>query len=156
MIVHLNQIPPEGLRIEGEDPPEILGAGDLRDLGMRPLGPVAYALDVGVSGEGIFATGHLSVPIEMECVRCLGTFRREIRVDRFALQTELTGAEAVDLTPFVREDIFLALPPHPHCDWDGKTECPGLRREPGDEGESPGEKPAVWDALDHLKLGEKE
>ncbi len=35
-------------------------------------------------------------------------------------QIDRTGPELVDLTPAIREDILLALPPYPRCDWDGK------------------------------------
>jgi uncharacterized protein len=152
MIVHINQIPVEGLHLEGEEPAKLL---ELAEPGMRPVGPVGYSLDVGLSGTGLFATGRLWVPMEMDCVRCLRTFQREIRVDPFAFQMELPGPETVDLTPFVREDMVLALPPHPHCDWDGKNVCPGVRLEAaGDEG--PEVRPGTWDALDQLKLEENE
>jgi uncharacterized metal-binding protein YceD (DUF177 family) len=60
--------------------------------------------------------------------------------------------DVVDLTPYVREDIFLAFPQHPLCD----PECRGLVSEPptGVESRS-GVGPSMasaWAALDKLKL----
>src|SRR2546423_9102190 len=49
-------------------------------------------------------------------------FRSEIKVPAFALHTELHGPENIDITPFLREDILLNLPPYPHCDRDGRSE----------------------------------
>jgi len=51
-----------------------------------------------------------------------------VRVEDFATQIELNGRETVDLTDAVREDILLALPPYPHCDWNGQNVCKGAVR----------------------------
>ena len=67
----------------------------------------------------------------MRCVRCLESFPFDIEVKDFAVHTELTGPEVVDLTPFMREDILLNLPPYPHCDREGGRVCPapeGLKK----------------------------
>ncbi len=153
MKIHLRQIPVQGLHVEGEEPGDIL---ELQDEGVRKVGPVHYDLDVGLSEGGLFATGQLSVDLELECVTCLETFPYTIEVNDFALQTELTGAELVDLTPQVREDILLALPPHPHCDWGGGKVCTGVRNATIRSEESPsapateGGKPNPWTKLDRL------
>jgi uncharacterized metal-binding protein YceD (DUF177 family) len=155
MKVHLNQIPVEGLHIEGEDPAKIL---DLQEPKARPfiqpLSGVRYALDVGLSDGGLFATGEVGVDLELECVSCLTHFRYPLRVPEFACQVELTGAETVDLTEPVREDILLALPPHPHCDWTGESVCPGVEyRSKTEAADAPlAGNPDAWGALDQLKL----
>jgi uncharacterized protein len=146
MKVHLNQIPPEGLHLEGEE------TGDILDLGqenIRSVSPLRYCLDVGLSNGGLFATGSLSIDLEMECVKCLQRFVYSLKVDSFAIQTELTGAELVDLTPLIREDIVLALPAHPHCDWDEKNVCRGAYEL--EKYASPEQAPNAWEALDQLK-----
>ena len=120
MKVHLNQIPNEGLHVEGTADSRIL---DLRENGIRPTSDVHYSLDVGISDGGLFATGVVGVELELECVSCLEPFRYALEVPDFACQIELTGSQTVDLTEPVREDILLALPAHPTCDWDGKTVC---------------------------------
>lgn len=125
MKIHINQIPVGGLHLEGEEPASIL---DIRDDLVRGIGPVHYALDVGLSDGGLFATGQLSVDLEMECVTCLEPFVHRLEVEDFAFQIDLGGSETVDLTEAIREDILLALPPHPHCDWDGEKTCAGVTK----------------------------
>lgn len=151
MKVHLNQIPAEGLHVEGTDPAEIL---DLQDESIRPLGDVRYALDVGLSDGGLFATGTVGMDLELECVKCLERFRFPMEIADFACQLDLTGAEVVDLTEYLREDIVLALPPHPHCDWNGERVCKGAARlEQVQAAADPlPEIREVWGALDQLKI----
>jgi uncharacterized protein len=152
MKVHLSQIPDEGLHIEGEEDAAIL---ELDDPLFRCKGPVHFAVDVGLSDGGLFATGKLEVEMEVECVSCLERFIFPMRVENFAMQTELTGSETVDLTPFVREDILLALPTHPHCDWDGRKPCEGaLKSLPvlAKPDEPVAGAAEAWSALDKLKL----
>lgn len=152
MKIHLRQIPPHGLHLEGEEGAEIV---ELRDdwQHARPVSPVRYVLDVGLSDGGLFATGTLAVDLQLECVACLEKFVYPLRVENFAFQTELTGSETVDLTPHIREDILLALPPYPHCDWNGEHACKGAARSPA-ETETPSES-HTWDELDKLKLKSK-
>jgi uncharacterized metal-binding protein YceD (DUF177 family) len=160
MKVHIHQIPAEGLHLEGEESSRML---DLHDDSIHPAGDIHYALDVGLSDGGLFATGRLSLDLDMECVACLDHFRYPLTVPDFACQVELTGRETVDLTEAVREDILLALPPHPHCDWNGERVCQGalsrLKTEAArealsntrDSQETEGAKD-VWGALDQLKI----
>ncbi len=157
MKVHLNQIPDEGLHVEGAENSRIL---DLHEPGISPVSDIHYALDVGVSEGGLFATGQVGVDLDCECVACLERFRYPLEVPDFAFQIELTGSEAVDLTEPVREDILLALPPHPHCDWNGERVCQGaqLRAKAEAVTDSLTEPDAtastrrVWGALDQLKI----
>ena len=151
MKVHLNQIPPEGLHLEGTESSAIL---DLREHGIRPASDVRYALDIGLSDGGLFATGRVGVDLDLECVSCLSEFRYPLEVPDFACQIELGGAEMVDLTEYLREDIVLALPPHPHCDWNGEKVCKGadrLKKIQTAAGPITEER-EVWGALDQLKL----
>ena len=156
MKVHIQQIPPGGLHLEGEEPSSVL---ELHDENTRPTGPIAYSLDVGLSGGGLFATGTLTIPMELQCVSCLERFPFTLKVADFACQVELTGAETVDLTEYLREDILLTLPPHPHCDWSGERDCPGAFRKESEtvndalsDTRDDGDTRKVWGALDQLKL----
>ena len=148
MKVHTRQIPPEGKHIEGEDPASVL---DLHDPTAQPCGPLRYALDVGLSEGGLFATGHLKGEFRLQCVKCLEAFEYMVEVPNFACQVELEGAEEVDLTESLREDIVLALPAHPRCDWTGLNSCSGMHLRPEEPIQTEQPKP-VWDALDRLKL----
>ncbi len=127
---------------------------DIQDLMVRPVSDVSYSLDVGTSEGELFATGEVGVDLDLECVTCLERFRFPLRVSGFACQLELHGVEMVDLTEPVREDILLALPPHPHCDWNGERVCPGVSiRINTEAADAPlVEKPDAWGALDQLKL----
>jgi uncharacterized metal-binding protein YceD (DUF177 family) len=151
MKVHLQQIPTEGKRYEGELSNSIL---DLRENDIQPVSPVSYSLDIGLSEGGLFATGQIGVDVELQCVCCLERFRYPIRIEGFACQVELTGSETIDLTEPLREDILLALPPHPRCDWSAERVCPGMLIEaaPLSDHDSSEVPPNVWGALDQLKL----
>jgi uncharacterized protein len=144
--VHLKQIPPQGLHLDGnEDCP-------LRDLeaeGIRCAGQLHYNIDLGIAGGALWAKGSLSQPVELSCVSCLEKFVHEIQVSAFAVHTELHGPETVDLTPFMREDLLLNLPAHPRCDRDGNRICKGKKLETA--GDDLKRKPD-WSALDKLKL----
>ena len=151
MKIHLKQIPVDGLHVEGTEDSKML---DLKEGNAQPVSDVQYSLDVGLSDGGLFATGLIGVDLELECVGCLTRFRYPLRVPDFAMQVELTSSETVDLTEPVREDILLALPPHPHCDWNGERVCPGVSYRPKTEAsDAPlAEKPDAWGALDQLKI----
>ena len=150
MKVHVLQISPdEGKHYEGEEPSSILELADPRTV---PVSPITYSLEVGVSDDGVWAHGPIGVDIDCECVRCLSRFVLPIRVDDFACQVELEGREMVDLTDNIREDILLALPAHPHCDWDGKNDCKASFITDRDAVEPLDDKRDVWKQLDNLKL----
>ncbi len=146
--VHLRQIPPEGLRLEGEEDPGFL---DLGEIGAKAAGPVAYSLDIGLSGGGLFATGRVAVPVELQCVACLQPFVFDAVVGQFAAQVEIDGREFVDLTELVREELLLALPNHPRCDLTSGHSCPYQRPEASGGGTQQSTESA-WDQLDKLKL----
>jgi uncharacterized metal-binding protein YceD (DUF177 family) len=146
MKVHLKQIPTQGLHLEGEEECPIQ---ELESEGIRCAGRLHYAIDVGVAGGGLWANGSLSQPVELRCVSCLENFVHKIRVPAFAVHMELHGPETVDLTPFVREDILLNLPAHPHCDRDGGRVCKGKHVETA---EQETKRRSDWSALDKLKL----
>lgn len=145
--IHLNQIPLDGKHLEGD---EDAGFLDLAVIGAKPTGPVHYALEVGLSGGGAFATGRVTVPVEMTCVACLQRFVFAAVADPFAAQVQLDGREWVDLTPQVREELLLALPNHPRCDQLPDHRCPYHAPETSGGGE-PEKVPSAWDKLEKLK-----
>jgi uncharacterized metal-binding protein YceD (DUF177 family) len=148
MKIHLRQIPQGGtLHLEDARDPGFL---ELEQVEARPVSPLFYVLDVGISGGGIFATGRLSLRIRLRCVACLNEFETDLIIDPFALQKELDGRESVDLTEEMREDIHLALPAHPRCDAEGRKTCPArFSQARADASQPPGNAP--WGALDKLK-----
>src|ERR1043166_9784999 len=146
MKVHLRQIPAQGLHLEGEEDCPIQ---ELESEGIRCAGRLRYDIDLGVAGGGLWANGSLSQPVELRCVSCLQKFVHEIRVPAFAVHTELYGPETVDLTPFMRGDLLLNLPAHPHCDKDGDRLCKANHSKTKDKD---AKRKSDWSALDKLKL----
>jgi uncharacterized protein len=146
MKIHLRQIPPEGLHLEGEEecPIPQLDPGEV-----RCAGPLLYNLDAGISEGALWANGELAQPVELRCVRCLESFAFDIQVKDFAVHTQLTGPEEIDLTPFMREDILLNLPVYPRCDREGGKLCKAPASKPA---ETPAERKPDWSVLDQLKL----
>ncbi len=156
MKIHLNQIPAGGLRLTGEED------CPLSDLGeVRCIGPLRYELDVGVSDGALWAQGVLTQNVELVCVACLEKFEHEITVPAFALHTDLRGPETIDITPFLREDILLNLPAHPHCDRDGGRICKGAKIASRTNAAAPEraeeeKREHDWGALDKLKMTKSE
>jgi uncharacterized protein len=149
MKIHLQQIPESGVHLEGQEPGDIL---ELNDPAILRLQNVAYAVSVHLEKNDVLVTGQLSIELELECVSCLRPFHYLLKVPDFVYQTATAGSDTIDLTRAMREDILLALPSHPRCDWDGHSVCPGLRVEKGTSIESIPEAPNAWDALDELNL----
>ncbi len=148
MKVHLRQIPADGLHFEGEEPCPL---ADLGQEEVKCAGPLTYSIDVGISEDSLWANGTLSQPVELGCVSCLRRFEHTIEVPGFALHMELGGPELVDLTPAVREDLLLNLPPYPRCDRDGGLVCEGPLPIASSPAEPVKEK-TNWGALDKLDL----
>ena len=148
MKVHLRQIQADGLHLEGE---EECSVPELAAEGVVCTSPLRYSLDLGVSEGSLWVTGHLAQPVELKCVRCLEPFPFDIEVPAFSIHHELTGPDTIDLAPYVREEILLNLPAHPHCDREGGRTCPAAaiaEQAP----ETDGKRTPDWSALDKLKL----
>lgn len=121
MIIQVREIPEEGIHLEGDIQEDIF---QLKPTESKPAGPVHYDLFVSIVSDSILVQGSLSVPFEMECVRCLETFVEELKRPDFAHSEPLEGRSSIDLTDPIREDILLVLPIHPHCDAGNQRECP--------------------------------
>ena len=151
MKIHLRQIPAEGLHVEGEENCPI---PELETEDVRCAGPLRYVLDLGTSATALWASGRLSQPVELRCVRCLDRFKYDIEVNSFAVHSDFTGPEMIDLTPLMREDILLNLPAHPHCDREGGHVCAAAERLEiiAEDAQAIGKRKPDWSALDELKL----
>jgi uncharacterized metal-binding protein YceD (DUF177 family) len=151
MKIHLNQIPHDGLHLRGE---ENCSIAELETEDVRCAGPLHYDLELGVSEGALWAKGSLAQPVELRCVSCLERFPYTIQVPAVALHTELKGPEMIDLTPFLREDILLNLPAHPHCDREGDRVCRAAipKYSKLEEQEQEAKREHDWEALDKLNL----
>jgi hypothetical protein len=151
MKIHLRRIPAGGLHLQGEEDCPI---DEIEAEGIRCAGALNYNLDVGISEGALWANGSLVQPVRLRCVCCLQEFDYDIKVPSFAVHIDLHGPEVVDLTPFLREDILLNLPPHPHCDREGGRVCKAAMPKYSklEEEEREAKREHDWEALDRLKL----
>ncbi len=165
--INLRHLEDQSAHLQGEClPAEIeLDSGDEMIALSEPL---RYDLEVQQMEHALLIQGRLELPMECECVRCLKRFHQDLTIADWACHIPLEGEEkalitndCVSLTPYIREDIFLALPQHPLCD----PNCRGLKTPksaaagPGvvGDGSSPGGaaesgETSPWSALDKLKL----
>jgi uncharacterized metal-binding protein YceD (DUF177 family) len=152
MKIQVNKIPAKGAAFEGKEPEDIL---QLNEPGIRPLDTLSYSLFAQYDEDTLLVSGTLSVGLELDCVSCLQTFRYPLVVRDFAAEISAGPNDTVDLTEYLREDIVLALPAHPRCDWDGSKVCPGpkITRQVTEDAEP--KQPDAWAALDELDLKKK-
>ncbi|MDD5198892.1 MAG: hypothetical protein PHC88_03745 [Terrimicrobiaceae bacterium] len=149
MKIHLRQIPQGStIHLEADVDPAFL---ELGPDDAEAISPVHCALDVGLSDNGLFATGSLSLRIRQTCVKCLRPFETTLVVGDFGTQVDLVGCESVDLTAQIREDILLVLPSHPRCDDDGSTKCPATFQSAPAAPLIEEVDHSTWDALDQIK-----
>jgi uncharacterized metal-binding protein YceD (DUF177 family) len=150
MKLHLRQIPAEGQHLEGETECPI---ADLAPEDVLCAGPLRYSLDLGMSHDALWANGSLHQPVTLRCVACLELFEHTIEVPSFAVHIDLGGPELIDLTPFMREDLLLNLPPYPKCDRYAGRECKMAIAAATTDDKATNEKKraAAWAALDKLK-----
>jgi uncharacterized metal-binding protein YceD (DUF177 family) len=99
----------------------------LNDPAIRPVDTVAYSLFAQFDKDTLLVSGTLSILLELDCVSCLQPFLYPLVVRDFSVEIPAGPNDTVDLTAYLREDIVLALPAHPSCDWYGSSVCPGPR-----------------------------
>jgi DUF177 domain-containing protein len=154
--VNLRQLELQNVRLREELPAEVLDlfTGDEMIEAHRPL---SLDLEVEKLENSLLVQGRLELVLDCECVRCLKPFTHQVKLAPWCCHIPLTGEgkatvenDCVDLTPYVREDIFLAFPQHPLCDPEcGGLGGPVLRAE---QARTPESGSSVWAALDQLKL----
>ena len=134
MLIHVADIPEDGLRIEG-----------VADF-PRPFQDAAWTLDdlsltVEKDGETVFVRGDLAARVPLQCGRCLEPYTVTVRpaVDaRFVpipatrgeerelgpdeLETDVYRNGLLDLTALLETETTLALPMKPLC----RESCQGL------------------------------
>ena len=156
--VNLRHLEAKNLLLTGELPVAELELDALDEL-IHFHQPLTYNLEVEKLDNGILAQGTLDLPIECECARCLKPYPHRLLLEDWACLLPLEGEEkaaiigdCVDLTPYIREDIVLALPQHPLCN----PECAGLKSPGKDLPAEQKSEPAssAWAELNKLKLNE--
>ena len=149
--VNLRHLEAHEVHMKGELPVEELDLG-LQDEIMLAKKPLSYDLRVGEVANGVLVQGKLTLPLQCQCVRCLKSFEKVIKLENWTLHLPLEGDDAVpldndcvDLTPHAREDMLLEFPQHPLCG----SDCGGLGNKRLENGQS---SPAAWNELDKLNF----
>lgn len=111
MKIRIHEIPEEGLRLEGVEPPSIM---DFSEPLFHFENPIHYQLDVTwVGSRSLLIRGRLSTIVRTQCVRTLQWFDLPIIVEDFQSHRSDLRSDEVDLTEEIREDILLLLPLNP-------------------------------------------
>jgi uncharacterized metal-binding protein YceD (DUF177 family) len=160
LLLNLRQLKTDPVHLDGELSPQELEIESVDELIRVPL-PLKYHLDAQLFDDSILVEGYLRVGLSCECVRCLKKFDQTLSLESWACHIPLEGEDraavvndAVDLTPYVREDILLLFPQHPLCE----PGCSGLPNGlPGGLSGTPApgqtrESPSAWAELNKLKL----
>ena len=122
---------------------------------------VEYCLHASSVSGGILVTGHLSVPVEADCVRCLKRYTSSVEVPDVCHFYEHITTDELDISEDLREDLLIALPSKYLCSEecsglcpvcgenlnDGVCDCEPMEQEAEqDDDENP------WSALDKLDI----
>lgn len=160
LLINVRHLEHKSLQLRGE-----LAAAELdldsKDEMLQVREPVKFNLEAQELENAVLVQGTLALTLDCQCVRCLKPFKQRLKLNDWVCHIPLKGEDApalagdcADLTPYLREDIFLALPQHPLC----KSDCrglPGLPKKVGRGravGSGPDKAASPWAALDKLKL----
>ncbi len=136
---------------------------DTQDELIRAIAPMKYCFSAEFRETGsILLLGTIEQSFRCECARCLKPFEKTVLLSPWRRLVLLKGEGAaiidnncVDLTPILREDMFLSLPRHPLC----AEDCRGMAASGKAVSDFPKdwpqveEKSSAWTALDRLDLG---
>lgn len=159
ILLNLNQLDEANLRLDGELSVTDLDFG-FEDEVVQFSQPLKFRIEAQLLDDSLLVTGDIALPLDCTCVRCLKPFQEVIRLKNWACHIPLKGEDrppvikdSVDLTPYIREDMVLALPTHPVC----REDCPGLTGKTkqtlrtAEKGKSRGIS-SPWEELNKLKL----
>jgi len=150
------------VQLKGELSPGELDMVTLDEL-VEADEPLNYDLTAERAGDNILLQGRITTRLKCECARCLRPFVHRVELPGWSCLLPLNGDEKIelingsaDLTPYLREDTFLAFPQHPLCE----PGCDGSPKWTGGDGKplkikeaSAGPSEAsVWSKLDNLNL----
>ena len=159
VLLKIRHLEEEDLEIEGLLPASELQLEAVDEL-VHIRRPLHYDLTARLAGSDIMVSGELEVTLDCECARCLKPFEQRLVLPEWSAQLPLEGPEqvslkddAVDLTPWLREDILLEFPQHPLCDA-GCAGLPNRLDSAGKKTERPGQTPdaSAWASLNKLKF----
>jgi uncharacterized protein len=160
LLFNIRHLENQNVTLVGELPVAELDVGGIDEL-IQANSPLHHDLVVERHERSILVQGRLALQLICECARCLKAFEYRLTFDAWSCLLPLEGDDkvlvnnySVDLTPYVREDIVLALPQHPLCE----PECRGLQAVSPNGGRSSssadvtGDLSSAWAELNKLKL----
>lgn len=128
------------------------------DEELQFLGPLVGSMRLLRTNSGVLVKGELSTAVQLQCNRCLSpivvpvrfeleevfhpttevTTGRPLRVDEYEDDIDdlddaallIDDKHILDTREVVRQNIWLALPSYPACNWQGTGECPPENRLP--------------------------
>jgi len=153
MKLQIDQIPEQGVTVEGEEPPELLTMEPGAEF--CAAGSLSYDLYVQVVDGTLLVRGAVSAPMDARCARCTQIFSTTVSDSGFLRDySDILEVEEVDISEDLREAIILSLPHFPLCDEGCKGLCVhcGKDLNKGPCGCPDGDKSGAWEALDNLKL----
>lgn len=151
MKIDPRQIPEEGLTLTGSLP---VADYDLPPGETQGWERINYHLNLFRTGKEVTITGTLSSEFRTTCARCLDFIPWSLNIKDFCQVCPIQDDDLLDLTPWIREDIILALPLAARCELDGAGRCPYSGRvfTPSDRDDFAEKRRAtVWRDLDRLK-----
>ena len=153
MKILVERIPEEGSHFDGRAPAALLALED--EAFIQVEDDVAYTFYVQQVSEELIVRGMLSVPLALQCTRCAEFFSTTVTDSDFLRAYPVSReTDSVDITPDMREDLLLHIPPFPICG----EECKGLCAQCGADLNKnscdceSGDQPSPWSALDGLEL----
>lgn len=128
---------------------------DLEDQNVAVSGPIDYQLEVQLVDNELIVSGALTLSLELLCSKCGEKFSTTIADSSFLRTFPLhQEAEAVDITPDIREALLLQIPNFPLCRPACKGLCPICKANLNETkctcvSQQPDDR---WDSLDDLKI----
>jgi uncharacterized protein len=118
MKIHVNRIPPEGLREESSLDPKNL---DMGRFDLHILEPILVSSLITKAENEIIVQSNITCIINMSCARCLEEFDKKIHVSTI-LNYRANPGDVIDITEDIRQEMILQYPMIPVC----KDSCKGL------------------------------
>jgi uncharacterized protein len=119
MRIYIEEIPPEGLKVNQSYDPASL---DLGTEEIKFIGPLEVSGWVTKQKNNLRIKGEIIVPtVEFVCSRCLANFQKRI-FKNFEFNYFLQGEKILNITDDIRQEIILEYPLKPLC----RQSCKGL------------------------------
>ena len=119
MKIHVNRVPPEGLRDHATYDPTTMGM-DRFDI--RLVKPFEVEASIMKADRELVVSVDIRCPLRLSCARCLNEFSSAITADA-VFSYKVQPSDVVDITDDVRQEIILAYPMITVCQPDCKGLC---------------------------------